>query len=107
MNSTKEIIKELKEHLVNNFGNEVKDVILFGSQNSGSVLATSDYDVLIIIDKKDYTSADKSKILDLSYDLNLKYNILLDIHILSTQEKYSRRGNQPIFTDALETGLYA
>ena len=107
MNSKSDIIKDLKEHLINNFGKEIEDVILFGSQNSGSVSATSDYDVLIIIDKQDYSSDDKNKILDLCYDIDLKYDILLDVHLLSKQEKNTKRGNQPIFIDAVETGLYA
>ena len=107
MNSKGKIIKNLKEHLINNFGKEIEDVILFGSQDSGSASVTSDYDVLIIINKQNYSGDDKNKILDLCYDIDLKYDILLDVHLLSKQEIKAKRGNQPIYIDAVKTGLYA
>jgi len=45
--------------------------------------------------------------MDLCYDIDLKYDIVIDVHILSTNELESLRGKQPIFINALRTGLYA
>jgi predicted nucleotidyltransferase len=43
------LIKELKSALVANFGEDIKDVILFGSRATGKAHKDSDYDVLIIL----------------------------------------------------------
>ncbi len=100
------ILSDLKGHLIRNYGDSVKDVILFGSQARGNSNDYSDYDILILLDK-DYSGKDENQILDLCYDIDLKYNILLDVHLLSNRELSSIRGRQPIFYNALKSGLYA
>lgn len=106
MNSKIKILKELKEYLLINFGTAVKDVILFGSQSKNLELPDSDYDILIILDKE-YDWRDENKILDLCFDINLKYNILIDAHIISKKELDSVRGKQPIFINAINFGVFA
>jgi uncharacterized protein len=100
------ILAELKGHLVQNYGNSVQDVILFGSQARGDSKEYSDYDVLIVLNKE-YSGLDENKILDLCYDIDLKYNILLDVHLISTLELNSIRGRQPVFFNAIKSGLHA
>ena len=106
MGNNSEIIIDLKSHLVKNFGSDIKDVILFGSRAQGIPKEYSDYDILIILNK-DYSGKDENKILDLCYDIDLKYNILLDIHLLSNSELSSIRGKQPVFINAIKSGIYA
>ncbi len=101
-----EILTELKKHLKENFGDSVKEVILFGSHARGYSDDYSDYDILIILDR-DYTGKDENKILDLCYDIDLKYDIILDVHILSKNELNTMRGKQPVFINALKSGIYA
>ena len=100
------ILNDLKQHLQKHYGNSIKDVVLFGSQSRGDSNEYSDYDILIIL-AKDYSRKDENKILDLCYDIDLKYNILIDVHLLSQREMKSKRGKQPIFINALKSGLYA
>jgi len=101
-----EILQDLKNHLLKNFDDSVKDVILFGSQATGKSHEFSDYDVLIILDKK-YSGKDENRILDLCYDIDLKYEILIDVHILSASELGSARGRQAVFSKAIKSGIYA
>jgi len=103
---SKIILSELKNHLVKNYGNPVKDVILFGSQARGDSQKFSDYDVLIVLDN-DYSGKDENSILDLCYDIDLKFDILLDVHIISVKELNSVRGRQPVFQKAIKSGIYA
>ena len=103
---SKIILSELKNHLVKNYGNPIKDVILFGSQARGDSQKFSDYDVLIVLDN-DYSGKDENKILDLCYDIDLKFDILLDVHIISVKELNSVRGRQPVFQKAIKSGIYA
>lgn len=106
MHEKTKILSDLKSHLIKNYGRSVKEVILFGSRAEDSSHDYSDYDVLIILDK-DYSGQDENVILDLCYEINLKYNILLDVHILSTKELASPRGKQPVFYNAIKSGIYA
>jgi predicted nucleotidyltransferase len=101
-----EILSDLKNHLIHHYGDSVKDVVLFGSQARGDSDKFSDYDVLIIL-KNDYTGKDENRLLDLCYDIDLKYDILLDVHIISNNELNTIRGKQPIFINAIKSGIYA
>jgi predicted nucleotidyltransferase len=101
-----EILKDLKNHLAKYLGDSIKDVILFGSQATGKSTEFSDYDILIILDHE-YSGEDESMILDLCYDIDLKYDILLDVHILSKSELNSIRGRQAVFSKAIKSGIYA
>jgi len=56
---------------------------------------------------KDYNKSDEDKILDICYDIDLKYDILIDVHLLSTNELETKRGKQPVFVNALKYGIYA
>ena len=100
------ILRDLKEYLQKNYKDSVKEIILFGSQVYGNSNDNSDYDILIVLDN-DYTAHDENKIYELCYDIELKYNIIIDVHLISERELNTLRGRQPIFTKAIQTGLYA
>lgn len=101
-----QILQELKKHLQKHYAASVKDVILFGSQSIGNVKADSDFDILVVLTKP-YSREDEEKILDICYEIDLRYNILIDIHLLSQNELNSLRGKQPIYLNALSKGVYA
>ena len=102
----KTIIRELKKHLQEKLGNYILDVILFGSQAMGTSNHDSDYDILILVKTKPDWKI-RSTISDFCYDIDLKYDIITDIHILSEGELNSLRGKQPIFQNAIQKGIYA
>jgi len=103
--NNKVILTDLKSHLLKNYGRSIKDIVLFGSHARGDAKEYSDFDILIVLDT-DYSSKDENKILDLCYDIDLKYNILIDLHLLSKTELTAIRGRQPIFVNALKSGIY-
>lgn len=101
-----QIMSELKSILYNKLGNNLKEVILFGSQAYGGAHDNSDYDFLIILDEiPDWKL--KRQISDYCYDLDLKYDTFLDVHILGKEELNTLRGKQPIFQTAIEKGIRA
>jgi len=100
------ILRDLKFYLQKAFNGSVKDIILFGSQATGNSNENSDYDILIVLDK-DYSAIDENMIFDICYDIDLKYNIVIDAHLISLRELTTLRGKQPIYTTALERGIYA
>ncbi len=101
-----QILKDLKNHLQRYYKNPVKDVILFGSQVKDNIKTDSDFDILIVLED-DYSRKDENTILDLCYDIDLKYNIIIDAHIISQSEIDTIRGKQPIYFNALHNGVYA
>jgi predicted nucleotidyltransferase len=100
-----QLIKELKTKLRLEFGEKIKDVILFGSRSSGNAEEYSDYDVLIIMSQKP-DSNQKRKISETCYEIELQNEILIDLHILSETELQSLRGKQPIFQRAIRKGIH-
>ena len=86
---------------------ELKEVILFGSYNSGMHTENSDFDVLIVLQNP----ADwriKGKIRDLCYEISLKNDILIDSKIISEFElNHKFWGKHPLYTDTLKFGLHA
>lgn len=105
--STKiEIIKELKQSLQQHCNNNVQNVILFGSQVYNNANTNADYDILIILKNK-YTYKDEDQIINLCYDIDMKHDIFIDVHLLSQNELNTEREQQPIYINAINNGIYA
>ncbi|MHC4874790.1 MAG: nucleotidyltransferase domain-containing protein [Planctomycetota bacterium] len=101
----KSILKELKQILEGRFGGALIDVVLFGSQLKGSDNADSDFDVLIILEETPGWKVER-EIFDLCYDIDLKYGIITDVHVLSKSDLSEPKGRQPIFVNALADGMH-
>ena len=99
------IMKELKEGLQNKF-NFVSDVILFGSQATGKAFEFSDYDMLVIVSHP-ISWRQRREISDEIYSIDLKYNILTDVNIISEPELKTLRGKQPFIQRAIQEGIVA
>lgn len=99
-----QIIKDLKNLLVNKFPDCIDKVILFGSQVTGNAREYSDYDILITL-KADYDWKLENKILNVCYDIDLKYEILTDVKVISNRELSTIKGKQPFILDAFEKGV--
>ena len=100
------ILRDLKSVLTKKFGNNIKDVILFGSHANERANRDSDYDILIILLKKPNWKYER-EISKVCYSIDLKYDIITDIHLLAESELNTLRGKQPIFKNAISKGLYA
>jgi predicted nucleotidyltransferase len=95
-----QILTDLKHGLKILLHDNLKDVVLFGSQLTNMSDDDSNYDILVLVkDKTDWKL--ERKISDVCYEIDLKYGILTDTHILSETELNSPRGKQPIFVTAL------
>ncbi len=99
------IMKELKEGLQNKF-NFVSEVILFGSQATGKAFEFSDYDILVIVSHP-ISWRQRREIADEIYSIDLKYNILTDVKIISEPELKTLKGKQPFIQHALQEGIVA
>jgi predicted nucleotidyltransferase len=100
------ILKDLKDRLIEFYSESVKSVVLFGSQARNNATEFSDYDILILLNQE-YNRKDENTILDICYDIDLKYDIIIDAHLISTKELETKRGKQPIIVNALKYGIHA
>jgi predicted nucleotidyltransferase len=100
------ILNDFKHTLTASLKDNLKDVILFGSQLTDKTNRDSDFDILIVLKQKLDWKGERD-ISDLCYEIDLKYGILSDTHILSDEDFNSLRGKQPIFVNALKNGMYA
>jgi predicted nucleotidyltransferase len=103
IHNKKIILTELHALLGSGLSGNLKQVVLFGSRINGNSLGNSDYDILIVLKNKVDWRGER-EISDLCYEVDLKYNIITDTHIISEAEISSLRGKQPVFTNALERG---
>lgn len=101
------ILREIQQMLIELLKNDLHHLVLFGSQLTAHCRPDSDYDILIVL-KKPYSYHLKRQILDICYQVCLKYNILIDAKIISDQElTQTLKGKLPIYTEALKNGIYA
>ena len=63
------------------FADDLLDIVLFGSHANGRNRKDSDYDILIIMKKKADWKIER-EISDLCYEIDLKYNITTDTHVI-------------------------
>ena len=107
MSNTLTILRELKRLLQEHFQDDIKDVILFGSQATGTAREDSDYDVLIVLNY-DCDWKYKKAIRYTCYDIALKYDIFLDIKVVSLNElHHTAQGKHQLFTNAFTQGVFA
>ena len=99
-----EIAQKLKDVLSQRFGNIFDRIILFGSRSRGNAQPDSDYDILIVL-KTDYDWLKENDILDACYEIDLEYNLVTDIKIISLQELGSLKGKQPFIVHAVAEGI--
>jgi uncharacterized protein len=105
-NNKIKILNDLKLSLSDKLRDNLREIVLFGSQLTEKTKSDSDYDILILVkDKSDWKL--ERQISDICFEIDLKYGILTDTHVLSETELNTPRGKQPIFVNALNQGYHA
>ena len=101
------LLEKLKSLLVARFGEDIREIILFGSQATGTAGKDSDYDVLIILNN-DYDWRYRHKVISAIYELELEHDVFIDAKVISTHElNYTIKGKHPLYADALRGGIHA
>lgn len=97
-------LAELNAALRQKYPEDIEQLFLFGSRVTGTAHAYSDYDLLLIVNKP-YDWRFENTIYDLCADINVKYDIITDIKLISRAELQTLRGKQPFIQDALHEGI--
>ncbi len=107
MRKRDKILKAVKARLVAAFGDKIKDVILFGSRAWGKPQRWSDWDFVVVV-RGEYDWETVRAIRFIMADIDLDYDVFTQTLVISEIElTNSLRGRQPVFTDAIQNGVYA
>ena len=99
----KNILSELKLGLTKLYDNQLVDVLLYGSYARGEQRQDSDIDIAVILKGNINSFKEIDRITEFSYDISLKYSILLSIHPISETD-YNLR-NSPFILNLREEGI--
>ena len=108
-NTLKSILTEYVKGLIDIIGENLDKVILFGSyvKNNQNINGEiSDIDIMILINTEEENIKElENKILDYSYDIDLKYNVLLS-PIVETVKNYNDRiSYMPFYQNVEKEGV--
>lgn len=79
----------------------VKALYLFGSVPAGNATTDSDVDVLAVVSEDaDYADAD-DRLLDLAYDVQLEYDVRIEVHSMTADEFATRKARDDPFVRAV------
>lgn len=102
-----DLLEKLKDLLTTRFGDDIRDVILFGSRVTGRAGKNSDYDVLIILGRE-YDWHYRHNIISTVYELELEHDVFIDTKIISNYElHHTIKGKHPLYAEAIREGIHA
>ena len=98
------ILKKLKKEILEQFGSETMDIILFGSQARGDADKNSDIDVLVITKNNDWHLGDK--IGEVAYNILLETGTYISTKIISQQQYlYLTQIHAPFIDNVIKEGI--
>lgn len=94
------------ERVSETLANKVATLYLFGSVARDNETATSDVDVLAVIDDNaDYAAVD-DRLLDIAYDVQLEYGVSVEVHSMSEHEFTARKERgEPFVSTVVAEGV--
>lgn len=96
------ISHEFAEQVRGKLKNHLKKIILFGSRARGNFYEGSDYDFLIIVDKREKT--DEEKLLDIGVKFLNKYDVLI-ADIVCDEKEWESKKRFPLGLNILKEGV--
>ena len=99
--NTRKIIEELKRRIESKYN--LRQLRVFGSSARGDSRKGSDIDVWVCLDELDRNI--EEDLFDIAYDVELKYDCLIDLLVVSEQNLKGQIGKAPIQKTILSEGI--
>ncbi len=96
------IVSEFSGRVKSILNGNIKKIILFGSRARGDYKSHSDYDFLIIADKRDENT--KESLLEICVDMLNKYDTLVSF-ILCDEKEWANKRKFPIGLNIIKEGI--
>jgi predicted nucleotidyltransferase len=100
-----DVLAEVKQALRRLYGPRLKQVILYGSWARGDATSDSDIDVAIVLKDAVSPATEIDRTVDLVFDLNLKYGVLISVYPVSEDEYRSLQS--PLLMNVRREGVPA
>jgi len=96
----------LKAALQARYGRALNRLILFGSAARRAYEETSDVDVLVVLDlpRRDVDWRVEREVRSEALAVELEYDIVFDLHVVSSQDARGRRAHTPFLEVVLDEG---
>jgi predicted nucleotidyltransferase len=99
----KDLTKEIKDHLIDRYGDDIRQVVVYGSYARGEATDDSDLDVLVVVsDSLDPVEVERS-LSDLLFDLLLERKEL--VSVIAIPEDIFENYRSPFILNAREEGV--
>ena len=96
------VIKAVKQRLYEILGDRAQKIILFGSRSRGDAEEDSDYDVLLLVDKR--TREMENQVDDIAYEMLDSYGAVVVIFVFEI-ETFERETQEPLFCNIRREGV--
>ena len=107
MKKRDKILQAAKQRLTEQFGDKIKDVILFGSRAWGKPTRWSDWDFVVVVRGEHDWKLDHA-VWDVMYRIDLDFDVFTQTLVVSEYElKNTTARYEPVFVKALNQGIYA
>ena len=96
------IIKIIRQRLHEVLGDRIQKIILFGSRSRGDAEADSDYDVLLLVNKR--TREIENQVDNIAYEILDNYGAVVIIFVFE-METFERETQEPLFCNIRREGV--
>jgi len=95
------IVEELRERIADQY--QIREIRVFGSSVRGDTRKESDIDVWVCL--AELNREIEERLFDIAYDMELKYDCLIDLIAVSEQDLAGKIGIAPIQKNILSEGV--
>lgn len=96
-------MNQIKEHLTKMYGEQIKQIILYGSHVRGEALKDSDVDILVLVDETLNPFEVRKSLSDLLFDILLEKDEF--ISVITLPEHFFERYNSPFLLNVKKEGV--
>jgi predicted nucleotidyltransferase len=99
---TDSVLTVIKQRVYEVLGDKVRQIILFGSRSRGDAEKDSDYDILLLVERR--TRALEDQIDDIAYEMLDGYGAVVVIFVFEV-ETFEQETQEPLFCNIRREGL--
>lgn len=103
MDKVQQALNKLIPELTHIFGDELQQIVLYGSVARGMQTEESDVDIAVIL--QGYTPSMHDQMTDLAVDLELEYDLVLSILLIDHSEFQKWEDVLPFFQNVKKDGI--
>ncbi|MFQ6052372.1 MAG: nucleotidyltransferase domain-containing protein [Candidatus Hydrothermarchaeota archaeon] len=99
----KQLVNQIKEHLIKMYGEKIKQVILYGSHVRGEATRDSDVDILVLVDESLNPFEVRKSLSDLLFDILLEEREL--VSVIALPEHFFETYNSSFILNVKKEGV--